>query len=503
MLDGLVLERVGLEAAVALPLVGAAVARLARGGRGHAACSWAGAAAAVVATALVVIRGPARFSVLGAQAVADPLTALLLVLVTGVGALVQSYSTRYLQADPTAHRFSGRVGLVVAAMGVVAVSGDLAGLLVGWVAASMGFVGVLGSRRDLPGVAGAVRATRRALGVGDACLLLAAGIVISHVGDVRLGTPGVLAAAAARLGPWHAVVAVLVVTAALSRCAQGPFRWLPGTVSAPTPACALLHAGVVNGGGVLLVRLGALGAWRPAMAILLVVAGGPAVRASLIARHQPDVKGQLASSTVAQMGFMLAECAVGAYPAAVVHLVGHGCYKAFLFLDSGSVPRPGRPALGAATRRWAPTGVAVAAAAGAAALPGVIAGDGAVLGVFAALTAAGLATAFATALGPGRGGWRWAAALVVGAGAYGQAVAALDRFLGPALPAAAGTVGALWLAAIGAAAVVAARLAPAVAGRLLDAGAAPAGWALVPAAARRPTESAGIPAGWVADEAAA
>ncbi|MST33920.1 hypothetical protein GHK86_14480, partial [Acidimicrobiaceae bacterium USS-CC1] len=87
--------------------------------RGHAACSWAGAAAAVVVAALVVIRGAARFSVLGAEAVADPLTALLLVLVTGVGALVQSYSTRYLQADPTAYRFAGWVGLVVAAMGVV------------------------------------------------------------------------------------------------------------------------------------------------------------------------------------------------------------------------------------------------------------------------------------------------------------------------------------------------------------------------------------------------
>ncbi len=476
-------SRVGLLAAVVLPLAGGVTGRLRRGSSGCARLSWAAAVSALTVTALVAIRGPDTVSVGGVlRLVADPVSAVVLVLVTGVGAVVQSFSTRYLQSDPSSERFAWRVGAVVTAMTLVAASGDLAGLVVGWTAAGLAFLGVLSYRKDLPGVVSCARALRRALVVGDGCLLLAAGLVWARVGNVRLGSPHALGVAATELGAWHGPVAVLVTVAALARGAQGAFsRWLPQTVSAPTPSCALLHAGVVNGGGILLVRLGALGAWAPAMAGLLVVSGATAVRASLLARRQADVKGKLAYSTMAQMGFMLAECAVGAYAAAVIHLVGHGCYKASLFFSSGSaVRRPGQ--LGAravVALRPGAWGAAASLAVAAAVVPGLMLGDGAVLALYAAVTAAALAGAVWSSLpeGTGSGRARWSALLLAAAAGYGAVVAASGRFLARGAATPVGTVDAWWLGALAVAAVAAARMAhrgrwaAAIGGRLLDAGA--------------------------------
>ena len=134
------------------------------------------------------------------------------------------------------------------------------------------------------------------------------------------------------------------MVAALARCAQGPFGpWLPGTVAAPTPVSALLHAGFVNGGGILLIRTGAIASSSAvAMVVAFAVAAATAVVATAIMAQRSDVKSELAYSTMGQMGFMVAECAVGAFGAGVVHLIGHALYKATLFLGSGAqMPRPG------------------------------------------------------------------------------------------------------------------------------------------------------------------
>ena len=474
--------RIALASSVVLPLLGGTVGRSRRGRSACVPLSWAAAAAALVVLGVVVAHGPDALSVRGGPAlVADPVSAVVLLLVTGVGAVVQSFSVRYLQADPSSGRFAGRVGAVVTAMTLVAASADLVGLAVGWTVAGVAFLGVLSCRNDLPGVAGCSRALRRALVVGDGCLLAATALVLDRAGDVQLGSAHALELAVRQLGPWHGVVAVLVTVAALARGAQGIFsRWLPRTISAPTPACALLHAGVVNGGGVLLVRTGALGAWGPAMVGLLVVSGATAVRASLIMRRQADVKGKLAYSTMAQMGFMLSECAVGAYPAAVIHLVAHGCYKASLFFSSGSaVRRPGRPTTTSTVPAPVLTTAAMALAAVVAVVPGLVIGDGAVLAAFAAVTAASLAAAVGSSLsvGPGSGRGRWSMLLFAAAAGYGSLVAVVGRFLAHGAVAVAGsTVDPWWLVAGAIVAAVAAwtaersRWAGALRGWLLDAG---------------------------------
>jgi NAD(P)H-quinone oxidoreductase subunit 5 len=459
------IERACLAAAVLTPLAGAVAVRARDGRRTAVIVSWTAAGAALAVLGLVAVRGPAPVWLVAGPGgpplnlVASPVTAALLTLICGVGALVQSFAARYLRADAAADRFAIRALVVVSAMAGVASAATLAGLIAAWIVAGVGFVAVTAYRPDLPGVGDLARTAGRALVVGDGCLAVAGAIVSTRAGNPALAA-GALSEAAARLGSWRPVVAVLVVVAVAARSAQGIFRrWLARTVAAPTPASALLHAGVVNGGGILLIRLGVLAAWPPAQVALIVVAAGTAVWAGAVLTFQSDIKGQLAASTASQMGFMLAECGAGAWAAAMIHLIGHGLYKASLFLSSGSAaarPAPGRPAPGPdVPRRTAATAVTTVAAAAAVA-PGLLAGDGWVLAGYAGLSALAIARAWwagRPAGGPAR--LAWPSLLVAAAAAYGAAAAAAGRFLLPALPPSAAGLGTAWLLvpAAGAAAV--------------------------------------------------
>jgi NADH:ubiquinone oxidoreductase subunit 5 (subunit L)/multisubunit Na+/H+ antiporter MnhA subunit len=133
------------------------------------------------------------------------------------------------------------------------------------------------------------------------------------------------------------VVAVLLTVAGISRSALVPVhQWLPSTIAAPTPVSALLHAGVVNGAGMLLVRLAPVfGASVTATHVAFAAGAVTACYATTVMLVRSDVKGNLAGSTAGQMGFMTVQVAIGALPAALLHIVGHGMYKASLFLGAG------------------------------------------------------------------------------------------------------------------------------------------------------------------------
>ena len=158
-------------------------------------------------------------------------------------------------------------------------------------------------------------------------------------------------------------VAVPLAVAAMARSAQWPFHsWLPDTMEAPSPVSALLHAGIVNAGGILLIRCAALLARSPESCMLLAGVGTVTiVLGSLAAAQQVRLKQSLAWSTVAQMGFMTVQCAVAAYPAALLHVIGHGAYKAAAFLGSGDPPkRPRRTGSAGWNLLWLVTGAVAA-----------------------------------------------------------------------------------------------------------------------------------------------
>ncbi|MBS0244794.1 MAG: hypothetical protein JSS20_21700, partial [Proteobacteria bacterium] len=114
--------------------------------------------------------------------------------------------------------------------------------------------------------------------------------------------------------------------------------WLIEVMETPTPVSALLHAGIINAGGFLILRLAdVLLLSTPALVFLAIVGGATALFGSLVMLTQTSVKVQLAYSTVAQMGFMLLQCGLGAFPSALLHIVAHSLYKAHAFLSSGSV----------------------------------------------------------------------------------------------------------------------------------------------------------------------
>lgn len=452
--------------AVAAPGAGALATALAarRAGERAARASIAGAglglAAALLLLVAVGLDGPA-WVLVGADAGlnAGRLAALLLVLIALVGLLVPAFASRYLTGDPRHARFFLLTGLTVTATAAMVAAATLAGLVVAWVLAGAGLVALIAHERDLPASRVAARRAAGCFTIGDGALVLALVLVLATAGDLDLRDTTAAArqlggeeVAGIALGP---LVAFLVVIAALVRSAQIPFGgWLPGTVAAPTPVSALLHAGVVNAGGILLVTLAPIVLLAPAAVGLAFAAGAvTALYGTALMLARTDVKGQLAHSTMGQMGFMVLQCSLGALSAAVFHLVGHGLYKATLFLGSGSVVHerkalrraPGTAGPRGGTRRaLADAACAVllplaALAAGVALVaPGVVDKPGGpVLLAFAWASGAQAAFWWLRLRRPGDAR-RIAVALAVLALAmigYVAALGAVERFLAPDLPA--------------------------------------------------------------------
>lgn len=429
-----------------------------------------------VALTVSAARGDAVTTGLGPVTLtADRLAVVLLLLVFGVSTIVQAFAVRYLTGDARAHWFAGGAGLLTAASAGLMTVDTLIGLAVFWSVAGLALLLLLGMYWHLPAARDGVRRTAIAFALGDLALWTGVALATATWGtiDLRALTPGQYDGAVV------AVLALLVVVAALSRSAQIPFhRWLPATLAAPTPVSALLHAGVVNAGGILLVRLAPL-ASDDAARVLTVLAGAATMAyGALIMLVKPDIKGALVNSTTAQMGFMILTCGLGLWAAAIIHLVAHGFYKATLFLSSGSaiaaqrrheaLPPTQRPTRAQQGLRLA-AAVALPAAALAAALVllPLPAGDHTAehaLLLFAWVTGAAVVSGWLRRR-PGLTGTLSAAALLIPAAlAYVAIINTVSGFLFPVLPPEELPVAAVWIvtaaAVIALGALAAARWAP-------------------------------------------
>jgi NADH:ubiquinone oxidoreductase subunit 5 (subunit L)/multisubunit Na+/H+ antiporter MnhA subunit len=338
----------------ALPAIAAAGIAVARP-TGERSARWAVRAASVAFVAaaaiaiVVAVNGPVAavgegndgHAVVGLYG--SRVTALLGLLTTGVGLVVQSFARRNLQGDLFGRRFFILASLLTAATTSVAFAATLGGLCAAWIVAGLALAALVTHRATWQPARRSSRRTLRSLWVGDGALLVATLLTIAAIGDIDLRSP---AAAARELadasipvlgGHVLAVVAVLLTVAGISRSALVPVhQWLPSTIAAPTPVSALLHAGVVNGAGMLLVRLAPVfGASATATHLAFAAGAVTACYATTVMLVRSDVKGNLAWSTAGQMGFMTVQVAIGALPAALLHIVGHGMYKAALFLGAG------------------------------------------------------------------------------------------------------------------------------------------------------------------------
>ncbi|HEX5305105.1 MAG TPA: proton-conducting transporter membrane subunit [Dyella sp.] len=298
---------------------------------------------ALAAFALALARGPLSASLAvwhgaGISVRLDVLGTSLFLLVAFIGVIVLRYSRTYLEGDPRRGLFLGELCLTLAAVMTLMVAGNLALMAAAWIATSLALHRLL---LFYPERDAARRAARRKFIVartGDACILGAFALLawICRSADLAVVLEHVHAMDHA--GPALSVAAVLLVLAAALKSAQFPAHgWLPDIIDTPTPVSALLHAGIVNGGGFLAIRFAeVLVAVPAAMHLLAAIGAISAVYGSLVMLTQTSIKASLAWSTIAQMGLMLLECGLGAFPLALLHLIAHSFYKAHGFLASGT-----------------------------------------------------------------------------------------------------------------------------------------------------------------------
>ncbi len=341
-----------LVAVPALPLLAAVAIRLADLAPRSAARLAVGASAASAVAALLVLisvglDGPIDAVITDSDGAAvagltaGRVGAILLLLTSTVGLIVQSFASRSLLGDPRATRFHALAAVLASATSLVAIAATGSGLLAAWVATSVSLVALLGHRAPWPATVRSQRLTARSFLVGDAALGLAVIVALVAVGDLDLRVIGLEAAAleAESIGSLSmlTIVALCLVVAGVARSALVPLHlWLPSTLAAPTPVSALLHAGVINGAGVLLLRFSPVfGSSVSAMTLAFALGVLTALFATAVMLVRTDVKGALVWSTSGQMGFMVMQLGVGAFAAALFHIVGHALYKAALFLGAG------------------------------------------------------------------------------------------------------------------------------------------------------------------------
>jgi NADH-quinone oxidoreductase subunit L len=274
----------------------------------------------------------------------DWLSAVMILVVTGVGFLIHVYSVGYMGHDDGFVRFFAYLNLFVAAMLILVLADDLLLLFVGWEGVGLCSYLLIGFWYTDPANATAGKKAFLVNRVGDACFLLGLFVLVTTIGTLDLNAIGqqadVLAGASLGGVPAATVVALLLFVGATGKSAQIPlFVWLPDAMAGPTPVSALIHAAtMVTAGVYMIARLHVVYALAPGvLAVVATVGAATALFAAVVATAQTDIKKVLAYSTVSQLGYMVLGLGVGVPGAAVFHLVTHAFFKGLLFLGAGSV----------------------------------------------------------------------------------------------------------------------------------------------------------------------
>ncbi|MGH9674864.1 MAG: NADH-quinone oxidoreductase subunit L, partial [Bryobacteraceae bacterium] len=275
----------------------------------------------------------------------DPLSSVMILVVTGVGFLIHVYSVGYMAHDGGYYRFFGYLNLFVFFMLMLVLANNYALLFVGWEGVGLCSYLLIGFYFHKKSAGDAGKKAFIVNRIGDAGFLLGIFLLFAVVGQVRFTevnqslTSGRFTAETAGFGILSAT-ALLLFIGATGKSAQVPlYVWLPDAMEGPTPVSALIHAATMVTAGVYMVaRSNALFALTPETSMIVMVIGGlTAILAASIALVQNDIKRVLAYSTVSQLGFMFMAAGAGAYWVAVFHLFTHAFFKALLFLGSGSV----------------------------------------------------------------------------------------------------------------------------------------------------------------------
>jgi NAD(P)H-quinone oxidoreductase subunit 5 len=313
--------------------------------RGHEqavkALALVGLASALGSVAVVVLYGDMRatvplFGPMGFELLIDGVSVTMLSLVAFLAWVILAYAISYLRAEPRQGEFVGYLALTLASVTALVQSANLVQLGIFWIATSILLHRLLLFYGDRPAARRAQRKKFVIARFGDVALISA--IVLTYLEFGSVDIPNIAQAVQApgfdgAIG-W---IVGLIGIAAIMKSAQFPTHgWIIEVMETPTPVSALLHAGIVNAGGFLLIRLSDLVVAAPDVMIAIELVGlVTAIFASAVMITQPAVKTRLAWSTISQMGFMILQCGLGLFALALLHIVAHSLYKAYAFLSSG------------------------------------------------------------------------------------------------------------------------------------------------------------------------
>ncbi|MXR50256.1 oxidoreductase [Halovenus sp. WSH3] len=277
-------------------------------------------------------------------AVVDGLTVVMWTAVTFFSGIVHSYSRRYMAGSETIDRFFGRVFAFTLSVMVLVAADALVLFVAAWLAMGLAMASLIGHVESWPQAQAAGALARRYFLGSTAALAVGVGLLWSQTGATTVS--GVASAVGTVPTPVVLAAAGALVLAAMIQSALVPFQtWLLSSMTAPTPASALMHAGFVNAGGVLLVRFAPVVTVETAVMFAIVLVGAAsALLGKLLKTVQTDIKSTLACSTTGQMGFMIMQAGLGLFGAAITHLILHGFYKAYQFLSAGAAVSHESPA---------------------------------------------------------------------------------------------------------------------------------------------------------------
>lgn len=270
----------------------------------------------------------------------DTLAWLMAFFVLTIGLIIQRFSVRYLMGDRAYRKYFVLFTFTTGIASVTWLSADLRLMVFCWGATLIGLTLLIRLNCGWKVASEAAKVAGRLFALSWFSLLFAVVWLFQVTGQWQLSL-ALTNENLAQLGAWDRIgINLLIIVAVIIPAAQWPFqRWLIESVVAPTPVSAIMHAGLVNAGGIMLTRFSPLFNGDIASIVLLILASTSVLIGTGISLVQVDYKRQLVGSTIGQMGFMLIQCALGAYIAAIIHLILHGLFKATLFLQAGSSVR--------------------------------------------------------------------------------------------------------------------------------------------------------------------
>ena len=271
----------------------------------------------------------------------DPLSMMMMLIITGVGSLIVLYSTEYMNHDRDYRRFFAEMNFFIFAMLLLVLAANFFFLVVGWALVGLASYLLIGYYYEKPSAVAAAKKAFVINVIGDVGLVLGALLIAKTFGTLDYGQ--VFAAAPARLGHGSftaEMICLLLFVGCAAKSAQIPLHtWLPDAMEGPTPVSALIHAAtMVTAGVYLIVRCNVLFQLAPyASDTVAVVGAATLLVGASIATVQEDIKRVLAWSTVSQIGYMVMAAGLGLYSEAMFHLLMHAFFKALLFLAAGVV----------------------------------------------------------------------------------------------------------------------------------------------------------------------